>query len=241
MLILIILTVLLAEPNAIVAPPSIPLERGSIVVSDRRNPERWTAEWTMEPTREHGHPAVRFTETGHGEYAPYNQPVRWSLEAIWAADASFRPLRVQKTITDMNGKTISKESKRFDAAKGTVEFTREGASRESRDLHAPADTLTVEGIAGILRFLPFAHWHSVAFHFLSNEPRVYEMHAEMRGKERITTPAGSFDCYKIELVPSLGFLNVVRSFLPKARFWFLASEPHFWVQYEGPENGPGTP
>src|SRR5262249_45758146 len=95
--------------------------------------------------------------------------------------------------------------------------------------------------AGILRFLPFDHMHSSAIHFLSNEPRLYEMRIAMRGKERIKTPVGEFECYQVELIPNLGVLNVIRSFAPKARFWFSASSPHFWVRYEGPENGAGSP
>ena len=55
------------------------------------------------------------------------------------------------------------------------------------------------------------------------------------------TPAGEFECYKLEMLPHLGVLNVVRYFYPKAFFWFTVAPPHFWVRYEGPENGPGTP
>ena len=66
------------------------------------------------------------------------------------------------------------------------------------------------------------------------------MKIELRGKEKIKTPAGAFECYKIELVPQLGILNVVRPFAPKAYFWFTVSPPHFWVRYEGPEAGPSS-
>ncbi len=128
-------------------------------------------------------------------------------------------------------------------AAGTAEFERkrEGASPEIKDFRVPPDTLTVEGIAGVLRFLPFEHWHPLTIHFLTNEPRLYEMRITLRGKERIKTPAGEFECYRVELVSDLGVLNVIRSFVPKAKFWFSTISPHFWVRYEGPENGAGSP
>jgi hypothetical protein len=99
----------------------------------------------------------------------------------------------------------------------------------------------VEGIAGVLRFLAFDQTSRFSAHLLSNEPRVYSVTFERRGKERVRTPAGDFDAYKVEMVPHLGVLNVFRSFVPKAFFWFTVQQPHFWVRYQGLENGPGTP
>ena len=229
--------------TVISAPAAIPNERGTIVVSDQHGAQRWTADFTMAPATEGGLPAVRFTETGRGHYYPYTQTIQWKVEAVWTADKDFHPLRFQRTVMDANGRTITTERKTFDAAHRSAKFEREGSaiSPLKKVIRIPPDTLTVEGIAGILRFLPFDHWHSVSFHFLTNEAKVYEMKVEQRGKERVKTPAGEFESYRIELVPNLGVLNVLHSLLPKANFWFSATTPHFWVRYTGPENGPGSP
>ena len=141
------------------------------------------------------------------------------------------------------GAPLATERKQFDLNKGTVHFERrfsDGRLRE-KSLEVPKDTLAVEGIAGVLRFLPFDRITSFPVHLLSNEPRVYSISFENRGKEHVRTPAGEFDCYKLEMVPHLGVLSVVRHFYSKAFFWFTVAPPHFWVRYEGPENGPGTP
>ena len=232
----------LATLSMLPAPSSIPQDRGSVIVSDKGSP-RWNAQWTMEPWRETGLPAVRFTETGHGRYSPYTLPIRWSLEAVWTADGSFRPLRFDKTITDAKGHPIARERKNFDLAKGTVRFerTQPGRPPETKQISIPPDTLTVEGIAGVLRFLPFENWRPFTAHLLTNEPQLYEIKFEMRGKERVKTSSGELECYKIELVPQLGLLNALRPFLRRAYFWFSVEAPHFWVRYEGPENGQGTP
>jgi len=108
---------ILTAADTVGAPSAVPREKGSIVVSSGTPAKiRWTAEWTMEPSREQGRPAVRFTETGRGRYTPYLQPIQWSLEAIWTADGSFHPLRFQKIITDDGGRTIATERKVFDPA-----------------------------------------------------------------------------------------------------------------------------
>jgi hypothetical protein len=236
---------LAALPETIPAPPNIPNERGSIVVSSSQNPKRWTADWTMEPSQENGRAVVRFTETGRGQYSSFSQPIAWRVEAIWGTDGGLHPLRIEKNITDMSGRAIGSERKTFDPTKGAVRFERknqgQGPASESKSMSVPRDTLAPEGIAGILSFLPFDRWRPQSMHLFTNEPKLYSVKIEMRGKERVKTPAGEFDCYKIELVPELGALNLLRSFLPKAYFWFAVAQPHFWVRYEGPENGPGTP
>lgn len=231
-----------AAQDRVASPQHIPRDRGTTIVTTGGK-EVWTAQWSMEPSTEKGRPAVHFTETGRGRLSAYPLPVSWTLDAVWLADERFYPIRFEKTITDNSGRTIATERKTFDDRKGVVQFElkRAGQSSESKQLPAPPDTLAIEGVAGILRYLPFDHWRSFRVHLLTNEPQLYRMKIEMRGKERVKTPAGEFDCFKIELVPQLGALGVFRSLLPKTFFWFSAAAPHFWVRYEGPESGRGSP
>jgi hypothetical protein len=239
----LLFAILLSSPDPIVAPPTIPREQGSIVVSDKDGNVRWTADWTMEPAREQGQRAVRFTETGRGRYTPFRENVQWSLQAIWTAENIFTPLRVEKTFTDASGRALLTEKKTIDksAMKARFERVRTGERPETKSLPITPATLVSEGIAGVLRFLPFDHWRPFKAQLLTNEPQIYDMKIEIRAKERIKTPAGVFECYKIELVPQLGILNVVRPFAPKAYFWFTVAPPHFWVRYEGPETSPSSP
>ena len=231
-----------AAQDTVQTPSLIPRERGSTIVSSAGGKQEWTVDWTMAPAKEKGRPAVRFTEAGRGRIHPYPAPVRWTLQAVWLADKSFSPLRFEKTITHDNGRAVATERKVFDTEKKSIRFERKrGADAESKQIQAPSDTLTVEGIGGILRFLPFDNWRPFTVHLFTNEPQLYQVKVEMRGKERVKTPAGEFECYKIELVPQLGVLDVLRPFLPKTFFWFTVAAPHFWVRYQGTENGRGSP
>jgi len=237
------LLVLLSALDLIKAPAGVPTDSGAVVVSAKNGGRRWTATWTMEPIEREGKKAVRFTERGQGHVNPFPGEVRWTLESIWSAEASFQPLNSEKIVTTPTGAPLVRERKHFDPVKGIATFERQHAAEppEEKSITVPPDTLIAEGIAGVLRYLMFEQATAFPVHLLSNEPRLYSVTFESRGKEHVRTPAGEFDCYKIEMVPHLGVLNVVRYFYPKAFFWFTVAPPHFWVRYEGPESGPGTP
>jgi hypothetical protein len=225
-------------------PPGARMEKGSTVARTRRGAVRWMNEWTMEKVTVGGQPMVRFTETGDGTYAPFRERVQWNIEALWVAATAFRPLRLERTVSNIGGAILQHERKFFDLEKGTVQFEREDRDAKNSirtTMSVPPDTLALEGIAGALRSLPFDRLTPVDSHILSNEPKLYDASFEFRGRERIATPIGKLDCYKVELVPRLGVLSVFRPFLPKAYFWFTAEPPHIWIRYEGPESGPGSP
>ena len=234
---------LLFASDFIKAPATVPADHGTVVVSDKTGGRRWTANWTMEPGERNGKKAVRFTERGQGHVSPFSQEIRWSLESLWSAETGLQPLDSEKIITTSAGARLVTERKHFDAATGMVRFERQRSDgrSEAKSITVPPDTLIVEGIAGILRYLPFEQTGRLPAHLLTNEPRLYSVAFEIRGKEHVRTPAGEFDCYKVEMVPHLGVLNVVRSFFPKTFFWFTVAPPHSWVRYEGPENGRSTP
>jgi len=225
------------------APTVIPKDHGTVSASSTDGKPRWTASWTMEPWISGGKRAVRFTETGSGRYSPFSQDVQWNLESVWLADKNYYPLQFQKTIRDMQGRTLAIERKNFDPLTGKVRFERqnEKGSKESSTFSAAANVLTIEGIAGILESFPFEGSEGIQAHFLSNEPKLYDVTFEPRGTERLKTAKGPIDCYKIEMVPHLGLLNVARPFFPKTYFWFSTASPHAWVRYQGLENGSGSP
>ena len=229
--------------SVINVPATLTPQSGSSRATSKDPKVGWTAEWGMELVRFQGKKAVRFTEKGTGRLSAFSQKVRWSSQAIWLADDAFLPVDFEKTVTAADGTPLLVERKRFDREKGMVVFERrKGSGRpETKTLDVPEDTLAIEGLAGVLRFVSVDKDHPFSAHVLTNEPHVYSVKFEWRGEERIETPAGTFECYKVEMVPSLGVLNLVRPFLAKTSFWFTVADPHYWVRYEGPESGPSTP
>ncbi|MBI3989881.1 MAG: DUF3108 domain-containing protein [candidate division NC10 bacterium] len=233
-----------ASADPLKVPPMDAKERGAVVTSAKNGGVRWEAEWTMEQVTVNGQRLVRFTETGQGLYSPFREEVRWTLEAFWKTEDAFSPLSFEKTVRDLNGRLLVKERKAFDFARGKVRFERQDSAAgtsTTKELAVPSDTLAVEGIGTALRSLPFEPPRPFRTHLLTNEPDLYEVTLEPRGRERVKTQAGEFECYKVELVPNLGLLSVFRVFVPKTYFWFTVAPPHFWVRYQGLESGLGTP
>ena len=219
-------------------------EQGATITSLKGGVVRWRNEWTMERSTLNGRRIIRFTERGNGRYSPFEREVRWNVETAWTAEESFLPLQTERVVTDAAGRRLMRERKSFNFDGGAVEIDREdgpSGPQSRRSIKIPPDTLAVDGIAGALRALPFERPRPFQAHLLSNEPRLYEVSVEARGRERVRTPAGEFECYKVELVPGLGVLNLFRFAIPKAYFWFSVDPTHFWVRYEGLENGRGTP
>ena len=229
--------------SVIEVPPTLTPQNGSSVVTSKDKRSGWEATWGMEELQIQGKKAVRFTETGSGRLSAYPQEVRWSVRSVWLAERGFRPLDTEKTITAADGKVLLVERKHFDHDKGTVQFerSREGKPAETKSLDVPDDTLAIEGLAGVLRFANVPKSRSLAAHVLTNEPEVYSVSFEWKDEESVKTPAGKFHCYKVEMIPRLGVLNVIRPFLQKTYFWFTVAAPHNWIRYQGLESGPGTP
>jgi hypothetical protein len=229
--------------NVIQVPPALPPQNGSSVATSTDKRTGWEAKWGMEEIQVQGKKAVRFTETGSGRLSDYSQEVRWSTQSVWLAEGGFRPLDTERTITATDGKVLLVERKHFDHEKATVhlERTRETGGKETENLDVPADILAIEGLAGVLRFANVPKSRPLSAHVLTNEPKVYSVSFEWRDEESVKTPAGEFHCYKVEMIPHLGVLNVIRPFLQKTYFWFTVAEPHNWIRYQGPESGPGTP
>lgn len=237
----ILLVVLVA--TAIPVPMTVIPQIGSSIVTSKDRKSGWKAEWGMEQVQLQGKKAVRFTEKGTGRLSAYSQEVLWTAQSLWLAQDAFLPVETEKTVTASDGTVLLVERKNFDRGKGivTVDRREPGQPAETESFDVPADTLALEGLAGVLRFVTVDESHSFSAHVLTNEPKVYSVTFEWRGMERITTPAGEFQCYKLEMVPRLGVLNLFRPFLPKTYFWFSAAAPHDWIRYQGPESGPGTP
>jgi len=227
--------------------PAIPVsatnEQGAAIAKAKDGQIRWKNRWTMERTSLEGKPVIRFTETGEGFHSPFTQEVRWTILSWWTNSVSLLPLRSESTYTDAMGNKLAQETRSFDWSRKQVRIERTDSKKKSTNqmLSIPADTLSVDGIARILQRLEFSRTVPFSAHLLTNEPKVYDISLEVRGKEKIQTKAGMVDCYRVELVPHVGLLNAFRFLYPKAYFWFREDSPHNWMRYEGLENGPGSP
>ena len=59
--------------------------------------------------------------------------------------------------------------------------------------------------------------------------KMWKSYVKFRGVEKVTVPAGTFDCYKLEVAPSS---RLIRQFTSKYYFWFTKGPPHCFVKYQ---------
>lgn len=225
-------------------PPINPIEKGTIVTEYKDGGVRWRADWKAETYVENGEKKFKLVFDAKGITSPFTFDATWQSVAIWKAEDEFMPLESETTIKDLTGKVVMIDQKKFNHKKDTAIFSREELILDSykrTPYDITSDTLIVEGIVYALRNLPFGTDEVVKAKILSNEPELYNVEFHQRGIEKITTSDGEVDCYKVEVVPKLGVLNVFKVFFPKTYFWFTVDEPHRWMRYEGLENGIDTP
>ena len=227
-------------------PPIGPDEKGKIVTEYKDGGVRWTADWQTDKYTENGVQKFKLVYNAKGTTSPFsrNQKLTWQSVAIWQAEDEFLPISSETIIKDMAGNVVMIDKKTFDHKKNTAVFAREDVNLNKYDRKVydiTPDTLIVEGIVYALRDLPFGLDNVVNAQLLSNEPELYNVDFQQRGIEKITTPDGEIECYKVEVVPKLGVRNIFKVFFPKTYFWFTVDAPHKWVRYEGYENGIDTP
>ena len=231
-----------AEPFKV--PPINPNEKGTIVTEYIDGGLRWKADWKTDIFIENGETKFKLVFNAKGLTSPFNKDMTWRSVSIWKAEDEFIPLESETKIKDLNGNMVMIDKKKFNHKKNTAVFEREDLERDSytrKQYDITSDTLIVEGIVYALRTLPFGTNKSVKAKILSNEPELYNVEFQQRDIEKIKTPDGEIECYKVEVVPKLGLLGVFKVFFPKTYFWFTVEPPHRWVRYEGLENGVGTP
>lgn len=88
-----------------------------------------------------------------------------------------------------------------------------------------------------LRGYPFGKKSSVEMHitppYKPNVPlwawKMWKAYAKYLGEEKVTVPAGAFDCYKLELGASGG---LIKRFTSEYYFWFENKPPYRFVKYQ---------
>lgn len=225
-------------------PPFKGSDSGEVVALNEDGGRRWSQRWSQTIRETESGTMVLFRESGQGIHSPFEESVRWEVNSIWEMGSRFRPLETEREFYSPARELLRRESIVLDWDRGIAEFVRthpDEDSSERETFEIPPDTLIISGIASALRGFPFGSGQTIKVHLLTNEPHLYEIEIESKGREEIAVPAGNFEAYRLKLNINLGFLNLFRAFLPDTYFWFDASRPYPWLRYQGLEGGRGTP
>ena len=215
----------------------------------------WTVEWRTSVTEEEDGKRIEIREEGHGQPWRYTQPVSWKKQMVFhTPPAEFPGGEAPASalfVESVKGFRWSERGQRL----SELRLERDEASRriffrdrlpegrlESVVLPWTPQSLPDELLFHWARTLPFGEEGRRAASrctLLISPRRQFRMNALIRGRELITTPAGTFACYRVELYPEL--VGPLKAFAPRMYLWCSADPPHRWVRYQGPVGGPGTP
>jgi len=131
------------------------------------------------------------------------------------------------------------------------------AGRTIRAMHAnfddealsyPDDTYPIFSAMTAIRGLDFSPGARKAVHLWIAPTEIYRIWLEVEEKETIKVPAGTFECYRVELKPDIrsimpigDFLaSLIQPFIPTYHFWYSAERSHPLVRFEGSLGGAGA-
>jgi hypothetical protein len=224
-------------------PPLGTSERGAYRARDvGSGAELWESRWLVTRNGAPDRPIVEVSQEGRrlGEsVVPPAWMVRMRLD-LWGPEPRLSSTRQG---LDAEGRALQVEHRVFDyrAGTGTILTKDAGNGRaETRTVRLTSRSITGELLAAALRLLPASPDRKLRLEIVTRGGSVIGTEARVAGRESVEVPAGTFDCYKIELVPTgfIGFLADV--VLPRVHMWQTVAAPHFWVKYHGPESGIGS-
>lgn len=204
----------------------------------------WSVDWETRVREMGGKQQIEIREEGEGKPWKHKEPITWEKTMVFSAPESHsvQVESVKGERRDPEGNLLSEMEVKMDPPSGKITY------RESQDGEAvrPAilpwtpQALPDELLFHWARTLPFEEEKGGAECMLLVSPkRQFKIQARVRGTEQVTTPAGTFSCYRVELAPRL--LGPLKALAPKMFLWCRTDPPHSWVRYQGPVGGPGSP
>ena len=178
-------------------------------------------------------------ENGTGIYGKDRKYKTWHSDAYYHLEKErLIPYQAKLVYKDQAGKTVETMERYYYPKEKKVVGKVDDKVKEFED----KEDLIDEDLLGVaLLNYPFEERRDFVFHLLTNEPVIYKMTIKFLGNETLNVGGKSVDCYKLQMIPDLGALNIFGAFVPKTYFWYKTSFPHDFVRYEGLESGLNTP
>ena len=206
----------------------------------------WHVNWQTTVTEQHGRTEVEINEQGAGQPWRYKEPITWKKRMVFLPEPSMVVDSLQGTRWTADGKVLSEVDMRRDPSNGKLTYVDSdaGAKPVSAVFQPKPESLPDELLFYWARTLPFdqsALGEAVneACTLILSPTRQFKMDAKVKGMEVVTTPAGTFSCWRVDLAPRL--VGPLKALAPKMALWCSTDSPHYWVRYQGPVGGPGSP
>ena len=209
----------------------------------------WQVSWETKVTKERGRSHVEINEQGEGTPWRAKEALVWKKRFRFQEGPVDPAMQVQSVIGSrwtQAGRPVSEMDFEVDPLLRQISYrdAEPGKKPQSAVFPWTSESIPDELLFHWVRTLPFQEMGdekppASEFTLVVSPKRQFRMKAQIQGTERVTTPAGTFSCYRISLVPQLpGPLKVLA---PRMALWCRTDPPNYWVRYQGPVGGPGSP
>ncbi len=184
-------------------------------------------------------PFAVFAEKGSGIYGKDRKFKNWESANYYRRDGMMLiPDHSKLVYKDQSGAIIQTIETNYDFKTRIITLKIDGTEKQ---FELKEDLIDRQLLGTALAEYDFKEKRDFIFPMMTNEPRVYMMTVRYTGEESLQIGKQMVACYKIQMIPDLGSLNIFGSFVPKTYFWYTRAEPHLFIRYEGLESGLGTP
>lgn len=199
----------------------------------------WSSTNTIATFELEGKTYIKIGEDGAGQFGNDKKYKTWHAESIYLLEnGTMIPQHANLEYKDKDGVIVGMLNTVYDTAEGKVKCK---LLNQRKQFDLKEGMLDKYGLGVALKNYPFERKEDFIFPMLTNEPSFYSMTLVNKGIDVLTVNNATVECYKIQMIPDLGFLGMFAPFVPKTYFWYRAAEPHDFIRYEGLESGLNTP
>lgn len=209
----------------------------------------WQVRWETKVTKEQGRSLVEINEQGQGIPWRAKETLVWKKKLCFEEGPVQPAMQVQSVIGagwTRDGRLFNEMDFQVDPHLRRISYRQAETGRRPQSAVLPwtSQSIPDELLFHWVRTLPFQEVAdqdkpSSEFTLVVSPHRRFRIKTQIQGTEVVTTPAGRFSCYRVNLVPQLpGPLKVLT---PRMSLWCRTEPPNYWVRYQGPVGGPGSP
>jgi len=182
---------------------------------------------------------LRLSEDGSGQYGNDKKFKTWHAESVYLYENNtMTPRNSYIEFKDKDGVTVGLTKTVFDLKESIIKCK---LLNEKKEFEFKEGLIDKNGLGTAMMNFPYERKKDLIFPMLTNEPAFYNMTLVNKGIDVLTSGGKTVECYKVQMIPDLGFLGIFAPFVPKTYFWYKAAYPHEFVRYEGLESGLNTP
>jgi len=182
---------------------------------------------------------LRLTEDGSGQYGNDKKFKTWHAESgDLYENNTMTPRSSYFEFKDKDEVTVGLMKTVFDQKEGIIKCK---LLNEKKEFEFKDGLIDKNGLGTAMMNFPYERKKDFVFPMLTNEPAFYNMTLVNKGIDVLTVGSRTIECYKVQMIPDLGFLGIFAPFVPKTYFWYKAAYPHEFMRYEGLESGLNTP